>query len=311
MQRFAALTMAIALAGVLADGGEGAEKAKPILTEDQVRAIEAAAPERPPVEPARPRKVLVYGRVRTHPESVPCCFKAIEILGRKSGAFETVASGDPTMFLPESLKQFDAVVMNNTHEPNPFLPDDFKQLSQQEQQAAKQREEVLKKSFLDFVAGGRGIVGIHGATCSVRWPEYMELIGGTYGGHITQAVWVRPEDPTHPLCAPLEGQSFEIHDEIYMFKAPYSRERVRVLLSLDLSKTPDPGKRPDKDYAVSWVRRHGKGRVFYCSLGHVSSAYCNPHVLRHYLAGIQFATGDLDADATPSQKPGSATPDSN
>jgi hypothetical protein len=26
----------------------------------------------------------------------------------------------------------------------------------------------------------------------------------------------------------------------------------------------------------------------------------NPTVLRHYLAGLQFALGDLDADATPS-----------
>ena len=62
---------------------------------------------------------------------------------------------------------------------------------------------------------------------------------------------------------------------------------------------PDPGKRKDGDYVISWVRPYGKGRVFYCSLGHEPSSYYNPHVLRHYLAGIQFALGDLEADATP------------
>jgi hypothetical protein len=70
-------------------------------------------------------------------------------------------------------------------------------------------------------------------------------------------------------------------------------------MSLDLREMPDPGKRPDKDYAVSWVREYGKGRVFYCVLGHAATTYWNPLVLRHFLAGIQFAIGDLKADAAP------------
>ena len=302
MQRIVVLVILIGLTIVwLAAGADAAAKAASPPADPEARAIEEAAPDEAPVQPAKPRRVLVYGRARTHPDSVPPCFKAIEILGRKTGAFETVASGDPAIFLPESLEQFDAVVMNNTHEPFPFLPSDFKQLDPQAQQAAKQREEVLKKSFLDFVAGGKGLVGIHGATCSVRWPQYMELIGGTYGGHITETVWIKPEEPDHPLCAPFEGQSVEVHDEIYIFKAPYTRRNVRVLTGLDLGKTKDPGKREDKDYAVSWVRPYGKGRVFYCSLGHCPPVYRNPHVLRHYLAGIQFAIGDLKATAAPSE----------
>jgi uncharacterized protein len=51
---------------------------------------------------------------------------------------------------------------------------------------------------------------------------------------------------------------------------------------------------------VSWIRTYGKGRVFYCSLGHREEIFWNPVVLRHYLAGIQFAIGDLPADSTPS-----------
>ncbi len=263
-------------------------------------AIQQAAPDRPAVAPAAPRKVLVYGRVRTHPESVPCCFKAFAVLGRKTGAFEAVLSTDPTMFLADNLKQFDAVVMNNTHERHPMLPADFDQLNPQQQKAATDREETLKQNLLDFVAGGKGIVGIHGATAGIHtWPEFLEMIGGKYGGHFSDEVWVKPEEPDHPLCAAWEGKSFPVRDEIYMFGEPYSPEKVRVLLSLDLSKTPDPKKRDDGQYAVSWVRPYGKGRVFYCSLGHVSAVYCNPVVLRHFLAGTQFAIGDLKADAQP------------
>ena len=264
-----------------------------------VRAIRAAAPEEPLVKPAKPRRVLVYGRVRTHPESVPCCFCAVEVLGKKTGAFEAVSSADPEVFAPESLKTFDAVVMNNTHERNPMLPSNFDQLGEEVKRAAKEREEILKQSLLDYVKSGKGVAGIHGATAGIRWEEFLQMLAGRYGGHFTDNVWIKSEEPSHPLCAPLGDKSFQVRDEFYIFREPYAREKVRVLLTLDLDKTPDPGKRDDKDYAVSWVRPYGKGRVFYCSLGHTADAYCVPQVLEHYLAGIQFAIGDLKADATP------------
>ena len=225
MLRFAPVLAFFVLAVLpAASRAEDEHNPKVNLTDAQARAIEAAAPDRAPAAPAKPRKVLVYGRVPTHPESVAACFQAMEILGRKSGAFQVTSSGDPAMFLPERLREFDAVVMNNTHESNPLLPFDFKTLPKDQQAAAKQREKVLKKSFLDFVAGGKGLVGIHGAACSVQWPEYMELLGGTYAGHVTDAVWIRPEEPGHPLCRPLDGKSFQVQDEIYFFKSPpYSR----------------------------------------------------------------------------------------
>jgi type 1 glutamine amidotransferase len=102
----------------------------------------------------------------------------------------------------------------------------------------------------------------------------------------------------------LNGQGFEIRDEIYVHRKPLTREPmtregVRVLLSLDLGKTEDPGLRKDGDYALSWIRPYGKGRVFYCTLGHAQTAYKNPALMKHYLAGIQFALGDLPADTSP------------
>jgi len=304
MRCFAVLTIVLPAAcffAAAAARGEESETWK--LSAELAQKIEAAAPEKAPATPARPRKVLVYGRVPTHPESVACCFRAMEILGRKTGAFEAIATGDPEVFAPDSLKQFDTVVMNNTHEQRPLMPRDFQQLSAERQKAAAQREEAFKKSLLSFVAGGKGIVGIHGAVAGgVRWPEYLELLGGSYSSHITDSVWVKLDEPDHPLCAPLSGKPFEINDEIYFFGPPHQPEKLRILMSLDLAKTPDPKKRDDKNYAVSWVRRYGKGRVFYCSLGHVSSVYCDPLVLRHYLAGIQFAVGDLKAEAQPREK---------
>jgi type 1 glutamine amidotransferase len=276
-----------------------------VVSPETARAMEEAAPDAALVKPARPRKVLVYGRVPTHPESVACCFKAMEILGRKTGAFEAVSSGDPAMFLPEKLSRFDAVVMNNTHERTPMLPWDFGELTPEEQAAAKKREPRLTKSLVDFVTSGKGLVGIHGAT-AIRddLRELAEMYGGQINGHRGGVWWIKAEEPTHPICAPLGGRSFEVRDEIYVFRKPLarepmSREGIRVMLSLDLGKTEDPKLREDGDYAISWIRSFGKGRVFYCTLGHAKTAYTNPAVMKHYLAGIQFAIGDLPADATP------------
>jgi type 1 glutamine amidotransferase len=138
----------------------------------------------------------------------------------------------------------------------------------------------------------------------VQWPEFVELFGAQYAGHFAGEAWIKPEEPAHPLTAFLDGQSFPVRDEIYMFRKtltrePYQAEDARVLLSLDVSKTTDPGQRADKRYVLSWIRLHGQGRVFYCALGHASGVYANAHVLQHYLAGIQWAIGDLQADASP------------
>ena len=63
-----------------------------------------------------------------------------------------------------------------------------------------------------------------------------------------------------------------------------------------------PCVRPDQDYAVSWIRSYGKGRVFFCILGHNPTIYMTPSLAEHFLAGIQFILGDLEADTTPSGK---------
>lgn len=265
----------------------------------ELKKMEAAAPDRAPAKPAKPRKLLVWGHSWTHTPNV-FAEEAIKVLGRKTGAFEAEVSDDRRLLLPDRIARFDAVVMNNIHERDPFLPDDFAQRTEAEKEAARKFDAAVKASILEYVAGGRGLVGIHAATAALQnWPEYGRMVGGYYGGHIHQNVTLKNEEPGHPVNACFEGKPFQINDEIYIFREPYSRERVRVLLSLDLSRMKDPGKRPDRDYAVSWVRQHGEGRVFYTTLGHAPATYLNPLFLRHLLAGIQFALGDLEAEAGP------------
>ena len=77
-----------------------------------------------------------------------------------------------------------------------------------------------------------------------------------------------------------------------------------MLVSLDLSDAATGAvkngvKRSDQDFAVAWIKHFGAGRVFYCSLGHAENVFQDPGVVRFYLEGIQFALGDLKADARP------------
>jgi type 1 glutamine amidotransferase len=166
------------------------------------------------------------------------------------------------------------------------------------------RAKVLRESLIDFVKSGKGIVGVHAATdCSYQWPEYGEMMGGYFNGHPWGPVVLRIDDPENPVNAAFGGKPFAFREEMYTFKPPYSREKLRVLTSIDLAASKiDRGlNRPDDhDYAVSWIKRYGDGRVFYCSFGHGDVSFYDPTIMRHFLAGTQFALGDLEADASPS-----------
>lgn len=264
----------------------------PLPTEQEIKQIEAATPDKAPAKPPKPRKVLVWAHTWTH-EPNPYAEKTLEILGRKTDAFEAVVSDDPRLLLGDRLPQFDALVMNNIHESDPFLPEDFAQRSEEQKAAARQFDAAVKQSILEYVRGGKGIVGIHAATAALQnWPEYGQMMGGYYSGHIYQEVTIKLDDPQHPVNACFAGKPWRINDEIYIFGEPYSRQRLHVLLSLDLERMADPGRRSDKDYAVSWLSQYGQGRVFYTTLGHAADTYWNPLFLQHLLAGIQFAIGD-------------------
>jgi len=272
-------------------------------TADEIRKIEQAAPSVPPARPRRLRNLLVFGKLNTHQPN-PFAAKAIEILGRKTRAFKTVISDDPAMLLPAKITEFDAIFMNNLHEREPFLPADFKELSAEDQAKARKTQQVARNTLLAYVKHGGGVAGVHAATAAAKqWPEYGDMIGGYHAGQTGGNVAIRNEQPKHPVNAAFEGADWRISDEIYIFTEPYSRKKVRVLLSLDFPRLQaagkDPARREDNDYAISWVRSYGKGRVFYCSLGHNAGTYWNTKFLAHVLAGIQYAVGDLEAPDDP------------
>ena len=140
------------------------------------------------------------------------------------------------------------------------------------------------------------------------WPEFNKMIGGYFKYH-----WLYPtridykiDDPNSQLTAMFRGKEFSLEDETYTFSwKSWSRKNLHVLTSIDYAKMSDADKkkedypREDHDYGLSWIRREGKGRVFYEAHGHDEHVYAMTTMLEHLLAGMQYALGDLKADDSP------------
>jgi type 1 glutamine amidotransferase len=161
-----------------------------------------------------------------------------------------------------------------------------------------------KADFLSFIYDdGKGFIGVHCATITFTdWPEYGQMIGGYFDEHPwgTFDAPILVEDPAFPGMSQFP-RAFTLRDEIYQIKN-YSRDDRRVLMRLDPTKLDLTNKnvhRTDRDFAVTWAKSYGKGRVYYSTLGHVTENWDNPKIQQMYLEAIQWAMRLSDADVTP------------
>jgi len=240
-------------------------------------------------KPAKKRLLVIteskgyrHGCVARQGDQLSLVEKTFIELGNKSGMFEAVCSQDSRKDITaENLKNFDAVWFYTTGE----LP----------------LSDVQKSDLLAFVRSGKGFGGSHSATDTFyKWKEYGDLIGAYFDGHPWHTkINVIVEDKKHPATKHL-GDSFTITDEIYQFRGPYSRNKLHILLKLDLANL-KPGNRKDNDNALAWTHEYGKGRVFYTALGHRDEVWRDPRYQEHVLGGLRYLFGLEKADATPSK----------
>lgn len=279
-------SLALAAAVACAKGPEKLNKVDPATLEKIAKAV----PDAPPAKPAKKRKILVIWRCDGFfHKCIPVANACIEVMGKKTGAYEAVipetASEQMGWLTKDKLAEFDAVLFNNTTRLKP---------NEQQQEA-----------LMDFVKGGKGFIGIHAASDNFyKWKEGAAMVGGLFAGHPWGGggTWaVKVENPDNPVNQSFKTKTFTVKDEIYQMKDPYTRKDRRILLSLDMSDPKTGGKkgRKDGDNAIAWIKKCGEGRVFYCSLGHNNHIFWDPEIVGHYLAGIQYALGDLAANDSP------------
>jgi type 1 glutamine amidotransferase len=244
-------------------------------------------------------RLLVVGQSKGYQhESISTAMVTLYNLGRSSGRWDTVFRTDCTAITRKPLKwgarnlnDFDAVV---------FFTDGNLDM-----------DDAQKTDLLAFVRDdGKGFIGIHSAAITfLAWPEYGAMLGGTFDGH----PWGEFDAPLVVEDAAFPGmrhlpRAFTLRDEIYQIK-DFSRERVRVLLHLDASRVDLSRKgvhRTDGDFAVSWARNYGKGRVLYNGLGHTRDVWDQPAIQKMWLEMVEWSMGIIPGDATPLAAPAPA-----
>jgi type 1 glutamine amidotransferase len=228
-------------------------------------------------------------------DSVSHALAVIERLGYESGAYDTYIRTDSNIVANEpkmttgapasggpSLANVDAIFFLG-HRDVPL-------------------DEQQKTELAAWVRRGKGFVAAHVAlTAFDSWPEFGELLGARYDDHPwnTASGTVINEDPSFPATKHFPA-TFPLTDEFYQPKE-FSRDALRVLLRLDVSKMPaNPNnRRSDGDFPLAWAKTYGQGRVFYSSLGHAAETWDNRDVAQMYFEAIRWALRLTEGDATP------------
>ena len=133
-------------------------------------------------------------------------------------------------------------------------------------------------AMLDFVALGGGLVPIHCASyCFHNSPKYIELVGAQFQRHGTGVFKESIINHDHPVTKGLE--EIESWDETYVH-AKHNEDRTVLSERRD-----DEGAEP-----WTWVRNHGKGRVFYTAWGHDQRTWSNEGFHALMESGIRWAS---------------------
>jgi type 1 glutamine amidotransferase len=151
-----------------------------------------------------------------------------------------------------------------------------------------------RQGLLALIDRGTGLVSLHhNLGSNLEWPEYHQVIGGTWlaqkrtidgreHGPSTyehgQDIAIKIADKDHPITKGLSD--FVIHDETY--GNTYVAPSVHVLLIAD---------NPMNALPFCWTNLHGKSRVVYLQAGHDAEAWKHRSFQEILTRSIGWAAG--------------------
>lgn len=143
-----------------------------------------------------------------------------------------------------------------------------------------------EKALLDYVAAGKGFVPLHCASyCFLNSPAYIALVGAQFRSHGTGVFRTSVSAADHPI---LKGYApFSSWDETYVHHKHNDQDRT-VLEYRVAGEVKEPW---------TWVRTHGKGRVFYTAWGHDGRTFGHPGFQNLVERGIRWTCGRNPAAA--------------
>ena len=250
-------------------------------------------------------KLLVYTRSQTFEHSVvrPAKGKTVclveEVMTTLGGKhnFEITHTKDGRVFLPDSIKNFDAFVFETTGD-----------LTKEGGDKQPPMPVEGKKALLAAIAAGKGFVGCHCASDTCHSPgekvenqpedkrdPYIRMLGGEFIKHgAQQKGWTRVIDKNFPGAK--DVKDFDIMEEWYTLKN-FSPDLHVILVQDTTGMKGADYERPS--YPSTWARKHDKGRVFYTSMGHREDVWESDRFQQMLMGGLSWALGRVDADITP------------
>lgn len=284
-----------------------AQQIEPIeITKEWLEKIERLAPAEPTVKNVTKKNILVFSRATGFDHwTIPHNNEMLKILAKKSKVFNINVGYDIANFDIENLRKYDAVVFNNCNPAGPkrnLFYDLLKMNTSLSDEEAMAQAASYEENMMDYVAKGGGLMILHGAiTVQNNSEAFSKMTGGSFDYHPKQQeMHVQEVDMEHPLVQAFEGKGLTHVDEPYFFNNAYFDYNFRPLLYIEADKLEGLKKEiPNKTVYVSWIKKHGKGRVFYSSPSHNAQSMENPGLLQFFLDGMQYVVGDLECDDSP------------
>lgn len=205
----------------------------------------------------RRAEVLFLGNESTHHNSsrfAPMLISPLFELG-----INVTYTADTSLLNTETLNKYDGIIIYGNYD-----------------SISTDKEMALKK----FVEGGKALIPIHSASFCFRNSDwYIHAVGGQFRSHKTGVFSAVTTNKNHPVMKGVKP--FTSWDETY----------VHTRLNKDMTVLQE---RVDGDFRepYTWVRKQGKGRVFYTASGHNDSTWKQPGFIKLIGNGVLWALGD-------------------
>ena len=212
--------------------------------------------------------------------------------------FDVECTKDGRIFEPDTLAGFDAFFF--------FTTEDL--TAEKSEDGTPPMSKEGKMAFLNAIASGKGFMGSHCAADtfhskgdrrkSQTLPEmdpYGLMLGGEFISHGPQQVAkMVVTDSDFPGMK--GAKDFSLNEEWYSLKN-YSKDLHVILVQDTTGMKGIDYDRPQ--FPATWARRHGKGRVFYTSMGHRDDVWTNPMFQDLLVGATNWVMGRVDADLAP------------
>ncbi len=233
---------------------------------------------------------------------------AVASLGQQHG-FDVATSKDGSIFSSGEFRKYSAVLFFTTGDLTTPGTDKNPPMTPEGKQA-----------LLDAVRAGLGFVGVHAASDTFHTPPdtednanryiahgeksdpYLRMVGGEFITHGSNPRLQEGSLIVNDAKFPgLEGVASPLRFTEEWYSMKDFMPDLHVILTLDTQGMKgEPYQRAR--YPVTWVRMHGKGRVFYTAMGDRPENWQSPFFLNLLTGGIRWATGDANASASPNLK---------